>query len=73
MSELYILGGGTPTPTPEPVATLTHRYSPLMSPPCVGGTAPSPGLLLAMALVAVVFISSGAYYLKQTRSTATEE
>jgi ubiquinone biosynthesis protein UbiJ len=56
----------------EPVTT-THRLTPLMTPPGVGGTAPSPGILLAMALVAVVFISSGAYYLKQTRYTATEE
>jgi hypothetical protein len=60
------------TVTAEPAA-VTHRLTPLMTPPGVGGTAPSPGILLAMALVAVVFISSGAYYLKQTRNTATEE
>ena len=59
----------TPTPTPEPTTAPVATVAPMATPvaPSPGGTAPSPGLLLAFVVVGLMLSAAGVYYLARAR------
>jgi hypothetical protein len=68
---LFAIGGvfgiGVPTPTPAIDSAVALKFTPITTPPVVGGTAPGSNFLLMVGVVAVVLIATSGYYVRQTR------